>query len=134
MESLYSFVDQKWMDVLASMFPGQVEALRHPGINLSYWNLPYRKLTREGEAYYVNGAPLKAIHFSGVGVGRINCDYGEGIEIKALITDYQRHLRTCKVHHNPPVGSLGVKRLASHYWRRLARKVMFYFLQKLELR
>ncbi len=134
MESLFSFVDQKWMDVLASMFPGQVEPLSHPGINLSYWNLPYRRLTRQGEAYFVNGEHLKAIHFSGVGATRVNCDYGQGAEIKALIVDYQQRLSNCKEQYPSSVACQSVRTKATHSWRRLVRKVMFYFLLKTESR
>lgn len=132
LESLYSFVDQKWMDVLVSMFPSQIEVMSHPGINLSYWNLPFRKLTREGEAYLVNGAELKAIHFSGVGVAHINCDYGQGSEIRALIAEYQQQLSNCKEQYPCPVASPSVQSKAPRSWRRFVRKIMFYFLLKTE--
>lgn len=58
------FVDQRWMD----LSPGIVErfhVLRDPGYNVAYWNLGGRSLSRAGEAYEVNGRPLRFFHFSG---------------------------------------------------------------------
>ncbi|HWX74609.1 MAG TPA: hypothetical protein VNZ05_04835, partial [Solirubrobacteraceae bacterium] len=58
------FVDQRWMDFA----PGLVHdlyVLRDPGYNVAYWNLPTRKVRREGEGYTVEGSPLRFFHFSG---------------------------------------------------------------------
>ncbi|MES2315960.1 MAG: glycosyltransferase [Pseudomonadota bacterium] len=59
------FVDQSWIDLVPGMFE-QVAILRHPGYNVAYWNLAQRAITFDGDAYRVNGAPLRFIHFSGV--------------------------------------------------------------------
>jgi glycosyltransferase involved in cell wall biosynthesis len=58
------FVDQRWVDLV----PGIVSdhhILRDPGYNVAYWNLPSRRLERQGEGYEVNGRPLRFFHFSG---------------------------------------------------------------------
>ena len=71
------FVDQKWMDLAPLLFE-RVVILRQPGLNVAYWNLPHRVVTRarssEVEAaesssdarYLVNGEPLYFFHFSGL--------------------------------------------------------------------
>jgi hypothetical protein len=63
------FVDQKWMNLAPGMFEN-VAILRHPGLNMAYWNLNDRVLSGEPCAPVVNGAfPLIFFHFSGVVVG-----------------------------------------------------------------
>jgi glycosyltransferase involved in cell wall biosynthesis len=59
------FVDQRWMD-LAPAFVESLRVLRHPGLNVAYWNLATRLLTGRPEAPLVNGAPLYFFHFSGL--------------------------------------------------------------------
>lgn len=57
-------VDQKWLDLAPSFFHG-VHLLRDPGLNLAFWNLHERHLTRDGDRWIVNGGtPLRFIHFS----------------------------------------------------------------------
>jgi hypothetical protein len=133
MESLYSFVDQKWMDVLVSMFYSQIKVLSHPGINLSYWNLPFRTLTQNGDQFFVNNKILKAIHFSGVGVQNINCNYGPEPLIKILITNYQAKLITNISHTLPKTTSYSFGKIL-HYLMQLLRKIMFFILAKTESR
>lgn len=58
------FVDQRWIDLAPGMFPG-IYVLRDPGYNVAYWNLPHRRVVRDGPGYTVNGAPLYFMHFSG---------------------------------------------------------------------
>lgn len=58
------FVDQRWMDLVPGMFAG-VEILRDPGLNVAYWNLRHRAISRENDRYLVNGVPLRFFHFSG---------------------------------------------------------------------
>lgn len=58
------FVDQKWMDEA----PDRVETvavLAQPTLNLAYWNLDLRALSREDGEWRVDGQPLVFFHFSG---------------------------------------------------------------------
>ena len=57
------FVDQRWMDFAPALF--QPGILEDPGYNVGYWNLPHRALARDGERIFVNGSPLRFMHFSG---------------------------------------------------------------------
>lgn len=58
------FVDQKWVDLVPGLYDG-VRILRHPGLNVAYWNLNARRV-RRGDPPTVNGDPLYFFHFSGV--------------------------------------------------------------------
>ena len=58
------FTDQRWMD----LSPGLVDSLavlRDPGLNLAYWNLESRNLTKGPDGWSVEGEPLWFFHFSG---------------------------------------------------------------------
>jgi hypothetical protein len=57
------FVDQRWLDFVPSYFPHLI--LRDPTIDVAYWNLHERVLTRDGGAYLIDGQPLRFFHFSG---------------------------------------------------------------------
>ncbi len=58
------FVDQRWIDLVPGMF-NDVAILRDPGLNLAYWNLPHRQVIKRNSRYFVNGKPLRFVHFSG---------------------------------------------------------------------
>jgi glycosyltransferase involved in cell wall biosynthesis len=58
------FVDQKWMDLVPGMFP-DVSIMRHPGLNMAYWNAGERVLAQRNGRWEVNGQPLVFFHFSG---------------------------------------------------------------------
>ncbi len=58
-------VDQKWMDLVPGFFDRGVFVWRHPGINVSHWNMHERDLTVDDRGYWVNGQPLLLFHFSG---------------------------------------------------------------------
>jgi hypothetical protein len=57
------FVDQRWLDFVPSYFPYLI--LRDPTIDVAYWNLHDRNLTRDGNLYLIDGQPLRFFHFSG---------------------------------------------------------------------
>ncbi|NLP50748.1 hypothetical protein [Bacillus sp. RO1] len=59
------FVDQKWVNLAPSFF--EVYILKHPGYNVSSWNLPERKIGKFNGKYTSNGRNIKFYHFSGLG-------------------------------------------------------------------
>lgn len=58
------FTDQKWMD-LAPGLVSDLAVLRDPGLDIAYWNLEGRTLSRGAGGWQVNGQPLGFFHFSG---------------------------------------------------------------------
>nr|QQZ49927.1 hypothetical protein JKL49_25025 [Phenylobacterium glaciei] len=58
------FTDQKWID-LAPGLVSDLALLRTPALNLAYWNLEGRELTRDGDSWRVDGESLGFFHFSG---------------------------------------------------------------------
>jgi glycosyltransferase involved in cell wall biosynthesis len=58
------FTDQRWVDFVPSLFPCTI--LRDAGLNVAYWNLHERSLTKENDTISVNGDTLKFFHFSGL--------------------------------------------------------------------
>ena len=58
------FTDQRWVDFVPSLFPCTI--LRDAGLNVAYWNLHERSLTKEGKTVSVNNDTLKFFHFSGL--------------------------------------------------------------------
>jgi glycosyltransferase involved in cell wall biosynthesis len=62
------FVDQRWFDLVPNTFAGTA-VLRDPGMNMAYWNLHERTLSRDAEGNWLaNGQPLRFFHFSGFDV------------------------------------------------------------------
>ncbi|MCW2692954.1 MAG: hypothetical protein JWM67_1558 [Mycobacterium sp.] len=58
------FTDQRWVDWVPSLFEHTV--LRDPGLNVAYWNLHERPLTRTALGRVTaGGVPLRFFHFSG---------------------------------------------------------------------
>jgi hypothetical protein len=58
------FTDQKWMD-LSPGFVDSVHLIRDPGLNLAYWNIEGRSLSRGSDGWSVDGRPLVFFHYSG---------------------------------------------------------------------
>ena len=62
------FVDQKWIDLVPSLFAG-VYIERHPGCNVAYWNLHERTTFKDpvsGRLLVNDGTPVIFFHFSSV--------------------------------------------------------------------
>jgi hypothetical protein len=55
--------EQRWLDFVPSFFHCHV--LRDPGVNVAYWNLHERPVTRVDGVVHAGGAPLRTYHFSG---------------------------------------------------------------------
>ena len=57
-------VDQKWVDLAPAFFPN-LKILHHPGLNVAFWNLHERRISKGPAGYLVNEAhSLHFIHFS----------------------------------------------------------------------
>ncbi|HTM18354.1 MAG TPA: hypothetical protein VL135_15690, partial [Terracidiphilus sp.] len=57
-------VDQKWVDLAPALFPG-LKILRDPGLNVAYWNLHERVISKRDERWFVNDeVPLRFFHYS----------------------------------------------------------------------
>jgi glycosyltransferase involved in cell wall biosynthesis len=57
------FVDQRWFDLVPNTFGGAF-VLSDASMNVAYWNLHERTISRDGR-WLVNGEPLRFYHFSG---------------------------------------------------------------------
>jgi hypothetical protein len=68
-ELLGLFTDQKWVDLVPSLFERYM-VVRDPGCNVATWNLARRTVSRDAQGrWLVSGAPLRFFHFSGVDSG-----------------------------------------------------------------
>lgn len=93
------FTDQKWID-LAPGLVSDLALLRTPALNLAYWNLEGRELTRDGDSWRVDGESLGFFHFSGFDPTRpeLLSKHQDRIKILAgsalagLLKDYAAHL------------------------------------------
>ena len=57
------FTDQRWADFVPAMYKHFI--LRDTSYNVAYWNLHSRRLTTDGQRYFVDDRPLRFFHFSG---------------------------------------------------------------------
>ncbi|MBN8947709.1 MAG: hypothetical protein J0I74_11415 [Rhodanobacter sp.] len=64
------FTDQRWVDLAPCFF--DVSVLKHHGYDFATWSLLNSDLRQTGDAYQVNGDPLRFIHFSGLDSGTID--------------------------------------------------------------
>ncbi|MFN3585488.1 hypothetical protein [Phenylobacterium sp.] len=94
------FTDQKWMEQAPAFVPGAV-ILTDPGLNLAYWNLEGRKLSRGADGWRVDGGPLTFFHFSGFDPDRPltlskhqnRLAVERGSALADLLADYARALK-----------------------------------------
>lgn len=98
-------VDQKWMDLAPSFFPG-LTILRDPGLNLAFWNLHERVLSEVDGSWMVNDThELYFIHFSSfdennpqaIAMKQSRFASGERKDVSTLYADYARHLKLQKI-------------------------------------
>jgi len=61
--------DQKWCDLVPALFD-EVAILKSPGLNVGYWNLPSRPLSKKDGKWLAGGEPLVFFHFSGFDPGQ----------------------------------------------------------------
>jgi len=93
------FVDQLWIN-LVPIFFGDVKISKHLGLNVAYWNLNERFLTRESGHLKINGQPLMFFHFSSFDFdlkqisrrGYSKLDVSQEEIVKALCIDYKQKL------------------------------------------
>ena len=101
------FTDQKWMD-LAPGLVSDLALLRTPALNLAYWNLEGRELSRGAEGWRVDGERLGFFHFSGFDPARPDLlsrhqdriKLLPGSPLQAILRDYAAAL--IRNGHRPP--------------------------------
>ncbi|MGH9379524.1 MAG: hypothetical protein ACRD2Z_02765 [Thermoanaerobaculia bacterium] len=94
------FTDQKWIDLVPSLFPGTV-ILRDPTYNVAFWNLHERSITHAGEDFLVNGTPASFFHLSGFHPGeprklskhQDRVEVAPGSPLATLLDLYAKYLR-----------------------------------------
>ena len=59
------FTDQRWIDLIPGFFD-DIRVLRHPGLNVAYWNYHSRRVSFDGDRILVNGERAYFFHFSGI--------------------------------------------------------------------
>lgn len=65
------FVDQRFVDLVPA-FAERFAIIRDPTVNVAYWNLSQRSLTRIQTGWLVDGEPLTFFHFSGIVPGNFD--------------------------------------------------------------
>lgn len=94
-------VDQKWVDLAPAFFP-RLRILHDLGLNVAFWNLHERTMTRSEQGWLVNGQyPLCFIHFSSFDANRPEVIAhkqsrfapGTRPDFQALAEDYANQLR-----------------------------------------
>ncbi len=128
------FVDQRWFDLVPSMFD-RTSVLRDPGVNVAYWNLHERTLSRSPDgSWLVNGTPLRFFHFSGfdpdnpelLSRHQTRTRLSDRPELAQLCRDYARDVRADRRAGDQdgtyPWDTLGDGRQLSRRLRRLYRE------------
>lgn len=65
------FTDQKWFDLVPCFFDAKV--FKHHGYDFAPWSLLNCQVEKRENEYFVNGDPLRFIHFSGLGATAEKC-------------------------------------------------------------
>ena len=127
------FVDQRWFDLVPNTFDGTA-VLRDPGMNVAYWNLHERELTRDATGrWFVNDQPLRFFHFSGfnprephlLSKHQTRTRLSDHPELARLCADFARDVEAHERKHerDAPYGwaTLGDGRIWTQRLRRLYR-------------
>ena len=87
------FLYQKWMDVVSILFD-RVGILKHPGLNVAWWNLHERKITKKGERFHVNESwPLVFFHFGAMSLPQGYENDLSSCIVSLLERDYKNYLK-----------------------------------------
>ncbi len=95
-------VDQKWVGLAPCFFPN-LRILHDEGLNVAFWNLHERKLSKSGETWLVNEKTLlKFIHFSSFGTStpglvaqkQTRFPVGSRPDFNMLAVEYVQNLQT----------------------------------------
>lgn len=95
------FVDQIWLDLVVARRYG-FEVLLDPGLNVGYWNLAERTLSKEGSTWMVNRQRLRFFHFSGFDP--------KSLTLRRHFAPNDGHLAIAEEYHNRLLGA-GLKDL-----------------------
>ena len=57
-------VDQKWINLVPSLFNDRVHVARNAEYNVAFWNLHERSVDVKGDSYYIGEQPLVFFHFA----------------------------------------------------------------------
>ena len=64
------FTDQKWFDLVPCFFDAKI--FKNHGYDFAHWSLKGSIVTCDENGYYVNGDPLRFLHFSAFGGDAVN--------------------------------------------------------------
>lgn len=100
-------VDQKWMDFLPCLYGDKIEILKHPGVNVAFWNLHERKVQDNEDCYWVNDQKLILFHFSGLDPNKYSeiskkqtkFHFDKNPELVRIFTEYVEQLRLNDLNH-----------------------------------
>lgn len=84
------FVDQKLMPLLLQYYPDDVLVLRHPGLNVAFWNARERKVRETSPGHWTAGeVPVVFFHLSGYRLEHpgVPCSYLPAEVNAALLAD-----------------------------------------------
>ena len=97
------FVDQLWFNLVPIYFPS-AHVLRHPGVNVAFWNLHERKISADHTITFAGEThPLILFHFSGFSATRpdaitrvaVRHDSSQQPDLRTLLAHYAHKL----AHH-----------------------------------
>ncbi|MCQ9204963.1 MAG: glycosyltransferase [Omnitrophica bacterium] len=88
------WVDQKWMDLAPILFE-HIGILKHPGLNVAWWNTHERHIIKKDDKLFVNNKyPLIFFHFGAMSLGSKN---KRGLEESAALL-FENHGKLLIVH------------------------------------